>query len=264
MNTNEKLDKLFESHGTPLSERYDDPVARYGKDPLNKKENNVVYRQEIKKIENFIAKSMKALVSISKGSSKSYILYVREDYSEFGMKLPDTFSLEDINNAQSNFLSKPSTRRIFETNDSYWRLEPTIGEDEGLRDVPALDLGILSGRHRGGHGRTVEVYYEACMGNTDKAVQMAHDELGEESYQAATKIYEMGGRWKEAFESLRKASDANDSITNVVLMNSMEGFQNELRSYDTEPAPSAWVSSSSCCCCSSLRWAISCSATAAT
>ena len=84
------------------------------------------------------------------------------------------------------------------------------------------------------HGRTVEVYYEACMGNTDKAVQMAHDELGEESYQAATKIYEMGGRWKEAFESLRKASDANDSITNVVLMNSMEGFQNELRSYDTE------------------------------
>ena len=134
MNTNEKLDKLFESHGTPLSERYDDPVARYGKDPLNKKENNVVYRQEIKKIENFIAKSMKALVSISKGSSKSYILYVREDYSEFGMKLPDTFSLEDINNAQSNFLSKPSTRRIFETNDSYWRLEPTIGEDEGLRD----------------------------------------------------------------------------------------------------------------------------------
>lgn len=133
MTTNEKLDRLFESHGTPLSERYDDPVARYGKDPLNKKENNVVYRQEIKKIENFIANSMKALVKIKK-YPKLPVLYVREDYSEFGMKLPDTFSLEDINNSQSNFLSKPSTRRIFETNVSYWRLEPTIGEDEGLRD----------------------------------------------------------------------------------------------------------------------------------
>lgn len=150
MTTNEKLDKLFESHGTPLSQRYDDPVARYGKDPLNKKENNIVYRQEIKKIENFIANSMKALVSMSKkspkvpdffgvpesglGSSKAYILYVREDYSEFGMKLPDTFGLEGMNKAQSNFLSKPSTRRIFETNVSYWRLEPTIGEDDRLRD----------------------------------------------------------------------------------------------------------------------------------
>lgn len=150
MTTNEKLDKLFESHGTPLSQRYDDPIARYGKDPLNKKENNVVYRQEIKKIENFIAKSMKNLVNMSKKSPKvpkfffdsikACILYVREDYSEFGMKIPDTFALEGLNNAQYNFLSRPSTRRIFETNPSYWRLEPSIGEDEGLRD----DEGFIS------------------------------------------------------------------------------------------------------------------------
>ena len=84
------------------------------------------------------------------------------------------------------------------------------------------------------HGRSMNVYYEACMGNTDKAVEMARKSLGEDQHEAITKIYEMAGRWKEAFESLRKETNANDSITDVVLINSMQGYRDELRLYEVE------------------------------
>ena len=84
------------------------------------------------------------------------------------------------------------------------------------------------------HGRSMDIYYEACMGNTDKAIEMAREQLGDDSHQAVTKVYEMAGRWKEAFESLRKEVQDNDSIVNVVLLNSMEGYRSELRLYDME------------------------------
>ena len=84
------------------------------------------------------------------------------------------------------------------------------------------------------HGHAIEIYYEACMGNTDKALTMAREELGEESYETRTKILEMAGRWKEAFESLREETAANDSIVNVILMNSMQGYRDELTIYDLE------------------------------
>ncbi len=84
------------------------------------------------------------------------------------------------------------------------------------------------------HGRSMDIYYEACMGNTDKAVEMAYRDLGDESYETITKIYEMAGRWKDALESLRKETKANDSINNVILLNSVEGFRSELRLYDVE------------------------------
>ena len=84
------------------------------------------------------------------------------------------------------------------------------------------------------HGRSMDIYYEACLGNTEKAIEMANKELGEDSYSAKTKIYEMAGRWKEAFESYREETSANDSIVNVVLINSMQGFRDELRIYDME------------------------------
>ena len=84
------------------------------------------------------------------------------------------------------------------------------------------------------HGRSVDVYYEACMGNTDKAVQMAREELGEEHHEAVTKIYEQAGRWKEAFQSLREEAAANDSINNVILSNSMQDYKDNLKLYNIE------------------------------
>ena len=84
------------------------------------------------------------------------------------------------------------------------------------------------------HGRSMDVYYEACKGNIDKAIDMANAEFGDERSEVITKIYEMAGRWKEAFESLKKENAANDSINNVVLSNSMEEYRYELRVYDVE------------------------------
>lgn len=154
MTTNEKLDKLFESHGTPLSQRYDDPVARYGKDPLNKKENNVVYRQEIKKLETLISNSMKTLTKLADSSAKipgmfdtaedkpfHFLFNNYPEYSEFGMILPEGFKTDDLNNAQIKFLSSPRNRRIFYTHPSYYQLEPSIVEE--LREANEGNISIF-------------------------------------------------------------------------------------------------------------------------
>ena len=84
------------------------------------------------------------------------------------------------------------------------------------------------------HGRTLVVYYLACMGKTDEAVALAKKELGEDSGDAITKVYEMAGRWKDAYESLRQETAAKDSINNVVLINSMAGVREQLTLHDVE------------------------------
>ena len=84
------------------------------------------------------------------------------------------------------------------------------------------------------HGRSMEIYYETCQGNTDKAVAMAEESLGEEAPEVITLIYERAGRWLEAYESLKKQSVASDSVNNVVLSNTMQEFRDELRIYDIE------------------------------
>ena len=83
------------------------------------------------------------------------------------------------------------------------------------------------------HGRIMEVYYLACKGQVDEAVRKARD-MGEDGADAVTMVYERSGRWKEAYESLRKEYTANDSINNVVLTNSMQGIKDELTIYDAE------------------------------
>ncbi len=84
------------------------------------------------------------------------------------------------------------------------------------------------------HGRIMEIYYQVLTGNSDKALQLADAELGEDGQEAITMIYEQAGRWKEAFQSLKKQTARQDSINNVVLTNNMEGINDELRIYDAE------------------------------
>ena len=78
------------------------------------------------------------------------------------------------------------------------------------------------------HGRTMEIYYLATIGETDEAVQLARKELGDDSDDVVTMIYEKAGRWKEAYHALRKSSMANDSVNNVALANSMMGIRDQL------------------------------------
>ena len=84
------------------------------------------------------------------------------------------------------------------------------------------------------HGRMIEVYFLASQGKTDEAVALAEKEFNEDGYDAITQIYQKAGRWEEAFHAQRKAFEANDSVNNVVLSNSMEGIRDELIVYDAE------------------------------
>ena len=84
------------------------------------------------------------------------------------------------------------------------------------------------------HGRTMEVYYLASQGEYDKAIEMAKEELGDDSDDIVTTIYEKAGRWEEAYKSLRQAYTANDSVNNVALANSMMGIRDQLAINDLE------------------------------
>ena len=83
------------------------------------------------------------------------------------------------------------------------------------------------------HGRLVEAYHEAAIGNTEKAVEMAR-QLGDDGAEAVTIIYERSGQWAMAFAALREMMAANDSINNVVLSNSMQGLQDDMALYEKE------------------------------
>ncbi len=84
------------------------------------------------------------------------------------------------------------------------------------------------------HGRLMEVYNLAAQGHTDEAVKMAKEELSDDSYDVITMIYEKAGRWKDAYQTLRKGNVVNDSIVNVVLINSMQGIEDEMELYEAK------------------------------
>ena len=102
-----------------------------------------------------------------------------------------------------------------------------------LKGYAAYKKGMAEGKSSV-HGREIEIYHEALLGNTDKAVKMAHEELGDEGLDAVTIIYEKAGRWEEAFHALKKQHVASDSIDNVVLSNSMMGIRDEMMIYEAE------------------------------
>lgn len=84
------------------------------------------------------------------------------------------------------------------------------------------------------HGRNMEACYLACTGKVDEAVEYARKELGDDGADVIPLIYERAGRWKEAYQSFKEQSLASDSIDNVVLSNSMQGIQDQIKLYETE------------------------------
>ena len=84
------------------------------------------------------------------------------------------------------------------------------------------------------HGRTMEVYHLASLGNTDEAIALAKEELGDEGGETITMILERAGRWQEAFKSLKESTAVSDSVNNVVLMNSMRSVRDQLRIEEME------------------------------
>ena len=88
--------------------------------------------------------------------------------------------------------------------------------------------------HSSVHGRSMEAYYLASTGKVDEAIEYAKREMGDEGADAIPLIYERAGRWEEAYKAFKKESLASDSIDNVVITNSMQGIQDQIKLYEAE------------------------------
>ena len=118
------------------------------------------------------------------------------------------------------------TRRVL----SYYNLGDTVKFLEGYKyykDGVKKGLSSVS-------GKTIEIYYQAYLGNVDKAVSMARNELGDNGEDVITNLFKNAGRWKEAYESQRREMAINDSINNIILSNSMQGIEDEIRIFEAE------------------------------
>lgn len=142
-----------------------------------------------------------------------------------------------LNRAQE-IAEKYSPERVFDIETRRTLSYYTAGKiEQFLEGYKAYKKGVAEGKSSV-HGRSMEIYYLASQGKTDEAVALAREELNEDSYEAITNIYEKAGRWKEAYESLRKAYAANDSVNNVALSNSMMGIRDQLAINDIEKVSS--------------------------
>ena len=113
---------------------------------------------------------------------------------------------------------------------AYYELGDTAAFNEGFA---AYKEGEADGR-TSVHGRQLEVYNLAMQGKVDEAIELARKELGSDSYDTQEKILSKAGRWEDAYKALQLAYKENDSINSVILTNSMQGIQSELRVYDAE------------------------------
>ena len=144
--------------------------------------------------------------------------------------------IEDIEmlNRASEIAKKYSPERVFDIETrrilSYYNLGDTEKFEEGYKYYKE---GVKNGLSSV-HGRTIEIYHEAYLGNIDKAIEMAHAEMGEQGTDIITNLYKNAGMWKEAYESLRKEKASDDSINNVILSNNMQGIQDEIRIFEME------------------------------
>ena len=114
-------------------------------------------------------------------------------------------AIEMLNRA-SEIAKKYSPERVFDIETrrilSYYNLGDTEKFEEGYKHYKE---GVKNGLSSV-HGRTIEIYHEAYLGNIDKAIEMAHAEMGEQGTDIITNLYKNAGMWKEAYESLNVSS----------------------------------------------------------
>ena len=131
--------------------------------------------------------------------------------------------------------AKASPQRLFDIETRrtllYYNLDDINKFNEGYQTYKE---GIKKG-FSSVHGRELEVYYTAEQGRIDEAVNIAMNELGStERYEAIIKIYERAGLWQKAFEYLKLENEASDSINTIILSNSMQGIQDEMRIHEAD------------------------------
>jgi len=83
-------------------------------------------------------------------------------------------------------------------------------------------------------GRAIDVYYQAYLGNTDAALQLARETMGDDADEIIINLYKNSERWKEAYEAQRVQMNRHDSINSIILSNNMKGIEDELLLYEVE------------------------------
>ena len=148
-----------------------------------------------------------------------------EDNPEEAMRLLDQ-ALE--------IAKKYAPERMFDIETRKYLTYFTNGDIKKFQEgYQAYRKGVAEGKSSV-HSRSMEVYYLASLGKTDEAIALAKEELGDEGGDAIADILQRAGRWEEAYKALKEATNAKDSVNNVVLINSMRSISDQLRLEEME------------------------------
>ena len=131
--------------------------------------------------------------------------------------------------------SKASPQRLFDIETRRTLLYYNLGNmDKFNEGYQAYKEGVEKG-FSSVHGREIEVIYTAEQGNIDEAVNIAMNELGNtERYETIIKIYERAGMWQKAYETQKLENETVDSINAIILSNSMQGIQDEMKVHEAD------------------------------
>lgn len=131
--------------------------------------------------------------------------------------------------------AKASPQRLFDIETRRTLLYYNLGDmDKFNEGYQAYKEGVKKG-FSSVHGREIEVLYTAEQGNIDEAVNIAMNELGNtERYETIIKIYERAGMWQKAYETQKLENETVDSINTIILSNSMQGIQDEMKVHEAD------------------------------
>ena len=151
------------------------------------------------------------------------------------MSLNHPEEAERLLNKAVEVAAKASPQRLFDIETRRTMLYYSLGDmDKFNEGYQAYKEGIKKG-FSSVHGRELEVYYTAEQGRIDEAVSMAMKDLAPtEGYEAIIKIYERAGLWQKAYEYLKLENAASDSINTIILSNSMQGIQSEMKVHEAD------------------------------
>lgn len=131
--------------------------------------------------------------------------------------------------------AKASPQRLFDIETRRTLLYYSINDmDKFNEGYQAYKEGVKKG-FSSVHGRELDVYHTAEQGRIDEAVNMAMRDLSStESYEVITKIYKRAGLWQKAYETLKLENKTSDSINTIILSNSMQGIQDEMKIHEAD------------------------------
>lgn len=142
-------------------------------------------------------------------------------------------ALEMLNKADS-IARQYAPERVFDIESrrllSYYDMGDMERFVEGYKAYKAgIDSGLTTVS-----GRAIDVYYQAYLGNTDAALQLARETMGDDADEIIINLYKNSERWKEAYEAQRVQMNRHDSINSIILSNNMKGIEDELLLYEVE------------------------------